>query len=77
MARFYFDIRYVDEPWSPDEDGVPLVGRREARAEALELIAGLAKDQVREHWRISVRVRDHEPEAFVTVTLLVEVQPPD
>ncbi len=54
-----------------------MVGRREARAEALELIAGLAKDQVREHWRISVRVRDHEPEPFLEVTLSIALQPPD
>jgi hypothetical protein len=74
MPRYYFDIRYDDEPWSDDQDGVDLVGRTEARAEALDLIAGLAKEQVGLHWRVSVRVRDYEP--FSTVTLSVDVEPP-
>ena len=75
MPRYFFDIRYDDEPWSDDQDGVNLVGRTEARAEALELIASLAKEQVRLHWQISVRVRDYEP--FSIVTLSVEVVPPE
>ncbi len=55
MARFYFDIRFDDEPWSPDEDGVELVSRQLARAEALDLIGELAKDEVQQHQLIAAR----------------------
>ena len=77
MTRFYFDLRHDDEPWSPDEEGVDLLGRAEARLEALDLLGALAKDQARDRRLIAVRVRDHGPEPFLEVTLSIAVQPPD
>ncbi len=67
MPRYYFDIRYDDEPWSHDQDGATLVDQNEARAEAFELVGVLAKEQVRRHGRIAVRVREGEGEPFVEV----------
>ncbi len=77
MARFYFDIRYDDEPWSPDEDGMELISRQLARAEALDLIGELAKDEVQQHQLIAVGVRDHGSDHFLEVVLSITVQPPD
>ncbi len=77
MPRYYFDIRYDDEPWSPNEDGVELVSRHLARAEALDLIGELAKDEVQRHRLIAVGVRDHGSDYFLEVALSITVQPPD
>jgi hypothetical protein len=67
MPRYFFDVRYDDEPWSHDQDGVTLVDQNEARAEARELVGALTKEQVRSHWRIAIRVREGEGEPFVEV----------
>ena len=54
-----------------------LVSRHLARAEALDLIGELAKDEVQRHRLIAVGVRDHGPEPFLEVTLSIALQPPD
>ena len=77
MPRFYFDLRYEDEPWSEDPEGSDIESKESARVEALELAAEIAKDQVRWHRQIAIRVRDDGPEPVVTVTLAVTMRPPD
>ena len=78
MPLFKFDLRYDDDPWDPDDtEGTEVESKEQARIDALELAASIAKDQVRKHRLIAVRVRDGSPEPVVTVTLLVDLQPPD
>ena len=48
-----------------------LDGPEQARLEALTLAGDIAKEQVRQHWRISVRVRDGLPEPLLIVDLSV------
>ena len=69
MPRYHFDLRYDDQPWSEDPDGLDLDGPEQARLEALTLAGDIAQEQVRQHWRISVRVRDALPEPLLTVDL--------
>ena len=71
MPRYHFDTRYDDEPWAEDPDGIELDGPEKARLEALTLEGDIAKEQVRRHWRISVRVRDVLAEALLNVDLSV------
>ena len=71
MPRYHFDLRYDEEPWSDDPEGIDLDGPEQARVEALDLAGSIAKEQVRNHWRISVRVRDSVPEPLLQVELSV------
>jgi hypothetical protein len=41
------------------------------------MVADIAKDVASRHRKIAVRVRDSSPEAVVTVTLSIELEPPD
>jgi hypothetical protein len=60
MLKFYFDLRYDDEPWSDDETGNDFAGVEEARLEAIELMAEITKDKLREYWRIAIRARNDQ-----------------
>jgi hypothetical protein len=71
MPRYHFDLRYDEEPWSEDPEGLDLDGPEQARVEALDLAGSIAKEKVRQHWRISVRVRDSSPEPLLLVELSV------
>ena len=71
MPRYHFDLRYDDEPWSEDPDGIDLDGPEQARLEALALAGDIAREQVPQHWRMSVRVRDGQPEPLLIVDLSV------
>ena len=78
MPRYRFDLRYDDEPWSEDDtEGSDCESAAVARRDAVQLVAEIAKDEVWRHRSIAVRVRDDGPEPVVTVTLLVDMQPPD
>jgi hypothetical protein len=72
MPRFYFDVQYDSEPWSPDSDCADLASKEEARAEAVALMAGLVKDCLRRYWQIAVRVRDDQPTPVLTLTLSMD-----
>jgi hypothetical protein len=79
MPRFFFDLRYDSEPWSADESGGTICeSRQAARVEAVTLVAEIAKDEASRHRKIAVSVRDRSsPEPLVTVTLSVDLEPPD
>ena len=78
MPRYFFDLSYADEPWSEDDtEGTQCASTTAARKEAVVLVAEIAKDEALRHHKIAVRVRDDSPEPVVTVTLSVELQPPD
>lgn len=77
MPRFYFDLSFDNDTWSEDPDGSELGSMEEVRVEALELAAEIAKEQVKAHRLVAVRVRDRGPDPVLVVTLSVELQPPD
>ena len=79
MPRFYFDLRYDSGAWSADESGGTICeSPQAARVEAVTLVAEIARDEASRHRKIAVRVRDgSSPEPIVTVTLSVELEPPD
>lgn len=74
MPLFHFDVRYDREAWSRDDVGADFASIDEARAEALELLAGLARDKLREHETLAVRIRDGQPEPVVTLSLSLSVE---
>ncbi len=74
MPRFHFDVRYGSEPWSEDPDGTNLLDAREARSEAVTLMAELVLDHLREYQEIAVRVRDGQPTPLLTLTLAMDAQ---
>jgi len=74
MPRFYFDLQYDSEPWSPDPDGTDLASPQEARAEAVALMAGVVQDHLREYWQIAIRVRDDQPTPVLTLMLSMNSQ---
>lgn len=74
MPLYYFDLRYDEEPWSDDQDGLPFDDPAQARAAALALATAVAKEDARFDRRIQVRLRDVNP--IATVTLSITVEPP-
>ena len=76
MPMYYFDLRYDEEPWSDDQDGLPFDSPAQARAAALSLATAVAKEDARFHYRIQVRLRDGSPNTIATVTLSITVEPP-
>jgi hypothetical protein len=69
MPLFHFDVQYDDESWSDDQEGTELADAEAARREALDLIAEMAKEKLREHQQLSVRIRDGDPEPVLILTL--------
>lgn len=69
MPLFHFDVRYDHEDWSEGDVGIELASVEQAGAEALELIAGLAREKLREYSTLAVRVRDGEPGPVLTLSL--------
>jgi len=76
MPLYYFDLRYDEEPWSDDQDGLPFDGPAQARAAALTLATAVAREDARFDRRIQVRLRDGNPDPIATVTLSITVEPP-
>ena len=74
MPVFHFDVRYDDEEWSDDPDGLELNGIDEARIEALDLARGLAKEHILGCREIAIRVRDGQPEPVIIVRLSMTAQ---
>ncbi len=74
MSRFYFDIRYDGDPWSNDPDGIELPSLDEARSEAVALMAGIVKDQLRHYQQIAIRVRDEQPTPVLALGLSMSVE---
>ena len=69
MPRYYFDVRCDSGPWSPDQNGIELAGRDDARAEALKRLVKSAEELLHDHWQTEVRVRDEQTEPVLTFTL--------
>ncbi len=76
MPSYYFDLRYDEEPWSQDQEGLPFDDLAQARAAALTLATAVAREDARFGRRIQVRLRDHNPDPIATVTLSITVEPP-
>ncbi len=74
MPRYYFDVRYGDLPWSEDKQGDKLAGLDEARSEAREILVEAARDHMREHGEIAVRVRDHRLKPLLVLKLSISVE---
>lgn len=74
MARFHFDVRYNQEPWSNDPDGIDLNDAAEARSQAFALAEGIAREHVAGSHEIVVRVRDSESEPLLTLRASVTIQ---
>ena len=73
MPLFHFDVRYSDQPWSDDDQGLEFATVDRARAEARDLIAAIAKESLREHSKLSVRIRDGKPEPVLTLSLSLRI----
>lgn len=71
MTLYHFDVRYDEDEWSIDLDGLDLAYPVDARREAVKTAAELAKDAIGWHRRISVRVRDSYPESLLTINIVV------
>lgn len=69
MPRFYFDTQLSDAPWFEDREGDLLRDRDRARLEALDHLRDLAKEHLREHATIRVRVRDDRPPPLLILNL--------
>jgi hypothetical protein len=69
MPRYYFDVRCDSGSWSPDQNGIDLAGRDDARAEALKRLVKSAEELLHDHWQTEVRVRDEQTEPVLTFTL--------
>jgi hypothetical protein len=74
MSKFFFDLRYDDEPWFDDTEGSELALLEEARSEAVGLMAEITKDSLRKYWKISIRLRDHERTPLLTLTLSMRAE---
>ncbi len=74
MPRYYFDLRYGDLPWFEDKKGDRLTGLDEARSEAREILADAARDHLRDHSQIAVRVRDDQPTPLLVLRLSISVE---
>ena len=69
MPQFHFDVRYDDEAWSEDEEEIDFASLDEARSEAIELIAGLTANKLREYRTLMIRVRTDQRTPLLTLTL--------
>ena len=69
MPRYYFDVRCDSGSWSPDQNGIELAGRDDARAEALKRLVKSAEELLHDHWQTEVQVRDEKTEPVLTFTL--------
>ena len=74
MPRFHFDVRYDDEAWSEDEEDNDFASLDEARSEAIELMAGLTANKLREYRRLMIRVRDDRRTPLLTLTLSLKAE---
>ena len=74
MPRFHFDVRYDDEAWSEDEEENDFASLDEARSEAIELMAGLTANKLREYRRLMIRVRDDQRRPLLTLTLSLKAE---
>jgi hypothetical protein len=75
MPQYFFD--YVDGTRAyPDDEGAELPGLKEARAEALRAIGGIAKDEIpnddRRDFQISIREREGPVLMVVSLALRIE-----
>ena len=75
--HYFFDLRPDDDDWSPDEEGTVLPDIEAARTAALELAAGIMKDEVLRRQQLMVRVQDAWSTPLLVVTLSVSVGSPD
>ena len=69
MPKFHFDVRYDDEAWSEDEEEIDYDSLEEARSEAIELMAGLTADTLRDYCKLMIRVRNDQRTPLLTLTL--------
>jgi hypothetical protein len=69
MPQFHFDVRYDDEAWSEDEEEFDFASLEEARSEAIELMAGLTANKLREYRTLMIRVRNDQRTPLLTLTL--------
>jgi hypothetical protein len=74
MPKFHFDVRYDDEAWSEDEEEIYYDSLEEARSEAIELMAGLTADTLRDYWKLMVRVRNDQRTPLLTLTLSLDAE---
>jgi hypothetical protein len=74
MPKFFFDLRYDDEPWFDDTEGSELASLEEARSEAVELMAETTKDKLRSYWKISIRLRDDQRTPLLTLILSMRAE---
>ena len=74
MPKFHFDVRYDDEAWSEDEEEIDFASLEEARSEAIELMAGLTADNLREYRRLMIRVRNDQRAPLLTLTLSMKAE---
>ncbi len=74
MPKFHFDVRYDDEAWSEDEEENDFASLEEARSEAIELMAGLTANRLREYWRLMIRVRNDQRTPLLTLTLSLKAE---
>ena len=73
-TRYLFDIRFDDQPWSEDDTEDDFDSAERAREEAVALMAEIVADRLRTYWQISVRVRHHEPEPLLILSLSMTAQ---
>ncbi len=74
MPKFHFDVRYDDEAWSEDEEEIDYDTLEEARSEAIELMAGLTTDTLRDYWKLMIRVRNDQRTPLLTLTLSLDAK---
>ena len=74
MPQFHFDVRYDDKAWSEDEEEFDFASLEEARSEAIELMAGLTANKLREYWRLMIRVRNDQRTPLLTLTLSLKAE---
>jgi hypothetical protein len=76
VPRFYFDVREGGS-FTPDNEGLPFDGIREARTEAARMLAEMMKDAMPDgpRYDIGVEVRDEAKRPLLKVQLTFAVEP--
>jgi hypothetical protein len=75
MPQFFFD--YMDGARAyPDDEGTELPGLKQARAEALWAIGGIAKDEIpgRDGRDIQISIREGAGPVIMVVSLAVRIE---
>jgi hypothetical protein len=75
MPRYFFD--YLDGTRAyPDDEGTEFSSLKQARAEALRAIGGIAKDEMpgRESRDFQISIREDEGPVIMVVSLAVRVE---